>query len=80
MNQLGSLLNTGVSGIQTGLKGAQKAASDIVNIGAAGEGDALQDLSTAVVDLKTSELQVKASAQVVKVADEILGTLLDTKA
>ena len=38
------------------------------------------DLASAIVDLKTSELQVKASAKVIQVADETIGTLIDTKA
>jgi flagellar hook protein FlgE len=82
MGNIGSLLNTGVAGIQKGLGDANRAAADIAKIGtrsASGEG-ATSDLTRAVVDLKSSELQVKASAQVVKTADDMLGSLIDTLA
>lgn len=37
----------------------------------------LSDLNQSIVDLKVSEYQARASAEVVKTADENLGTLLD---
>lgn len=37
----------------------------------------LPDLNQNIVDLKVAEFQAKASANVVKTADETLGTLLD---
>ncbi|WP_206482987.1 hypothetical protein [Thalassotalea sp. G2M2-11] len=37
----------------------------------------LSDLNQSIVELKVAEYQAKASAQVVKSADENLGTLLD---
>jgi predicted secreted protein len=40
----------------------------------------LPSLSQSVVDLKVAEHQAKASAQVIKSADESLGTLLDVTA
>jgi len=40
----------------------------------------LPSLSQSVVDLKVAEYQAKASAQVIKSADESLGTLLDVTA
>ena len=82
MSNVGSLLNTGVAGIQKGLSDANRAAADIAKVGASsasGE-DATSDITRAVVDLKSSELQVKASAQLVKTADDMLGGLIDTLA
>ena len=40
----------------------------------------LPSLNQSVVDLKVAEYQAKASAQVIKSADESLGTLLDVTA
>lgn len=37
----------------------------------------LSDLNQSIVDLKVAEFQAKASANVIKTADENLGTLLD---
>ncbi|MGB1197770.1 MAG: hypothetical protein ACPG46_01905 [Thalassotalea sp.] len=39
--------------------------------------ESLPDLNQNIVDLKVAEFQAKASANVVKTADETLGTLLD---
>lgn len=44
-----------------------------------GSGD-LSDLNQEIVDLKVAEYQAKASAEVIKSADESLGTLLDVTA
>lgn len=44
-----------------------------------GAGD-LSDLNQEIVDLKVAEYQAKASAEVIKSADESLGTLLDVTA
>lgn len=40
----------------------------------------IPDLNQAIVDLKVAEFQAKSSAQVIKTADEVLGTLLDVTA
>lgn len=40
----------------------------------------LSDLNQSIVDLKVAEYQAKISAEVVKTADENLGTLLDVSA
>ncbi|OUR60733.1 hypothetical protein A9Q74_12250 [Colwellia sp. 39_35_sub15_T18] len=44
--------------------------------GASSEKD-IPDLNQSIVDLKVAEFQAKASTQVIKSADESLGTLLD---
>jgi hypothetical protein len=92
MDGIGSLLQIGINGVHSGIKNAQKAAENIVksSVGLGEQGVAEStdvdeftdngiDLTTAIVELKASELQVKASAKVVQVADEIIGTLIDTK-
>ncbi|WP_020407595.1 hypothetical protein [Hahella ganghwensis] len=87
-----NILNTGLQGIRQGVQGAEKAASQIARVGqptsggdnngeSSGQsGDLYSDLAEPLVDLKLYETSVKASAKVVKVADEVIGTLLDIKA
>ncbi|OZG71510.1 flagellar biosynthesis protein FlgE [Hahella sp. CCB-MM4] len=84
-----NILNTGLQGIRQGVQGAEKAASQIARAGQSGSGDdaaasqgndLYTDLAEPLVDLKLYETSVKASAKVVKVADEVIGTLLDIKA
>lgn len=73
----GSVLSTGVQGLQAGIGRANQAAGQIARAGTSQEGG---DLATSLVDLKASEQQVKASAAVIKTADDMLGTLIDTLA
>ncbi|MDG1937536.1 MAG: hypothetical protein P8I62_01580 [Pseudomonadales bacterium] len=69
-----SLLQIGAAGMQSGLKQAEKASAEIA--------DALNNddvsLITSSIDLLQAENQVKASAQVVKTADQLLGSIIDT--
>ncbi|SDW40911.1 flagellar basal body rod C-terminal domain-containing protein [Marinobacter mobilis] len=76
-------LGIGIQGIQDGLLGMESAARKIARAGvdgpqgsASGNGDLLEP----IVDLKLYQRSVEASAQVVKTADETLGTLLDIMA
>jgi len=39
----------------------------------------LPDINQSIVDLKVAEFQAKASTEVIKTADENLGTLLDVR-
>ncbi len=71
-----SVMPTGVQGLQAGFGRANQAAGEIARAGTTGGGD----LATSMVDLKVSEQQVKASAAVIKTADDMLGTLIDTLA
>ena len=60
--------------MQSGLKQAEKASAEIA--------DALNNddvsLITSSIDLLQAENQVKASAQMVKTADQLLGSIIDT--
>lgn len=76
-------LGIGIQGIQDGILGMESAARKIARGGvdgpqgsATGRGDLLEPM----VDLKLYQRSVEASAQVVKTADETLGTLLDIMA
>ena len=75
---IGSVLNTGIQGVQAGVRGMEQSAQNIVQAGS-GE-NATGDFVEPIMDLKLYENTVEASAKVVKTADEMIGTLLDTMA
>ncbi|MBL4827612.1 MAG: flagellar biosynthesis protein FlgE [Spongiibacteraceae bacterium] len=81
---INSILTTGIQGVKNGIETTQTAAQTIARStlpnAVEDSSNGLDTLTDAVVDLKVGENQVKASAAVIKTADEILGTLLDTKA
>ena len=68
---------TGLQGLRESLERAQAAASRVVT--SAALGDAGQ-LTGAIVELQAAKRQTEASAQVVRAADDTLGTLLDVMA
>lgn len=77
---LNNTLAIGIQGIQDGTYGMESAARKIARGGADGpQGSAgsTSTLAEPIIDLKLYERSVEASAQVVKTADETLGTLLD---
>ena len=89
------ILQSGLNGIQTGLKGMNRAAQDIADLNlddrsksasdndvvkVDASSDRLTDAVEAIVDLRVHARQVEASAKVVATADEILGFLLDVRA
>ncbi len=74
----GSILSTGLQGIQKGLQQASKAADQVAKASTVDVGEA--DLTGAAVDLMQAKLQVQASVMVAKRAEEMLGTLIDTQA
>ncbi len=71
--------DSGLTGIRNGLDGIQKTASQIASKDAM-EATSPYDLAKSMVDLKVYTHQMSASAQVVKITDQVLGTLLDIKA
>ncbi|MEW5757791.1 MAG: flagellar biosynthesis protein FlgE [Pseudomonadota bacterium] len=88
-----SALGSGLAGIQTGLKRLREDAHDIATANikerphdAGGPTDTppaghdLTDLARPLVGLIEDRTQVAVSAQVIKTADEVLGTLIDIKA
>ncbi|WP_271273396.1 hypothetical protein [Aliamphritea hakodatensis] len=76
-----SALQTGVLGINRGLDGVQKAASDIAGAGKpqAPEEATGRDVNEALVDLTVEKNATAASTKVVQSADEVLGTLIDIR-
>ncbi|MFL1464758.1 flagellar basal body rod C-terminal domain-containing protein [Marinobacter sp. HN1S83] len=80
---INNALGIGIQGIQDGMAGMENAARKIARGGADGpQGSAggAGSLVEPIVELNLYERSVEASAQVVKTADETLGTLLDIKA
>jgi hypothetical protein len=81
---LPSALNSGMQGIQNGVAGIDDAARRIARGGADGPqgsgGPAAGGVIEPMVDLQLYKRSVEASAQVVKPADETLGSLLDIMA
>jgi len=75
-----SALNSAFTGIQKGLDGMRKSASDISRAGATENGLSAESLTTAIVELKENQVQVQASARVLKTVDETIGSLFDDKA
>jgi len=94
--QISSALNSGLQGLQQANNTADKAASDIAQATAEREeqNETSSDLEAtetvnkaqpaslteSAVNLKVAEAQSSASAEVVKTADENLGTLIDVRA
>jgi len=81
---INNALNTGIQGIQQGMQGMETSARQIARGGVDGPRGTADDgsggLLEPMVNLQLYERSVEASAQVVKTADETLGTLLDTRA
>lgn len=80
---ISNTLAIGVQGIQDGMVGMDNAARKIARGGVdgpQGSAEGAGSLIEPIVDLKLYERSVEASAQVVKAADETLGTLLDVMA
>ncbi len=71
-----STLQTGIAGINNGLDGMRRNATEIARA-TTGNG---ADIPHALVDLRTNQHQVEASVKVIKSADEMLGSLLDVRA
>jgi hypothetical protein len=75
-----SVQNSALQGIQRGLDGMRQNAADIASadqLNRAGQGT---DLETSLVEMTQNKVQVQASAKVVSALDEVVGTLIDTRA
>ncbi|WP_417530968.1 flagellar basal body rod C-terminal domain-containing protein [Marinobacter lipolyticus] len=80
---ISNTLGIGIQGIQEGMAGMENAARKIARGGADGPQGTVEgagSLVEPIVELNLYERSVEASAQVVKTADETLGTLLDIMA
>ncbi len=80
---INNTLGIGIQGIQEGMAGMENAARKIARGGVdgpQGTAEGAGSLMEPIVELNLYERSVEASAQVVKTADETLGTLLDIMA
>lgn len=83
--EIPSAFASGVQGFQNATETANQAAIDIVASTVLEPetptnntfNNSSPNLTEAIVDLKVAEYQGKASAEVIKTADEMLGTLID---
>jgi hypothetical protein len=75
-----SVQNEAVQGIQRGLDGLRKNASEIASADQLNKAGAESDLIGSLVGLQQSQIQVQASAKVVSAVDNVIGTLIDTVA
>lgn len=94
--EIQSAFNSGIQGFQKATEQANQAAEDIAVETSVRRDDntlnqtqsqtqinneqKIPDLNQSIVDLKVAEFQAKSSAQVIKTADEVLGTLVDVTA
>jgi hypothetical protein len=74
---LHSMISNGLRGIQAGQSKVDRASGQIAQISTFQDSTAVAD---AMVAMREGEFQVKFGAEVVKVADELLGSLIDIKA
>lgn len=82
-----SAFYAGVQGFQNATDTANKAATDIVAQTTVTQSEPTQastnqsnaSLTDSIVALNVAETQAQASAKVIKTADEMLGTIIDTK-
>ena len=72
-------INSGLTGMQKGLDGIEKTASQIASKDTL-EGADTKSMAEAIIDLIVSKRQVEASAQVAKSTDDAIESLLDIKA
>jgi hypothetical protein len=77
--KIDSALSQAMLGIQRGLSSARDHAAEIASAGQFKD-DGPSSLVEPMLGLRQDEIQVQASAQVLKVVDEMLGSLFDEKA
>lgn len=75
-----SVQNEAVQGIQRGLEGMRRNASQIASADQLNRAGQETDLAGAMVEMQQNKVQVQASAEVVSAMDEVLGTLIDIRA
>ena len=75
-----SIQSSALQGIQRGLDGVRQNAADIASQEQLSNAGKETDLAGSIVGLKENTIQVQASAKVVSALDEVVGTLIDTRA
>lgn len=75
-----SVQTSAVQGIQRGLDGMRKNAAEIASADQLNQAGNETDLAGSMVEMNQNKVQVQASAKVVSALDEMVGTLIDTRA
>ncbi|TBV11914.1 hypothetical protein [Stutzerimonas kirkiae] len=77
-----SLLSAGLSTYQSGQQRVDEAGAVIASnsLPVAGNSQVLAELTEQLVELKVGEHAAQVGARVIRSADEVLGTLIDTQA
>lgn len=75
-----SVQSEAVQGIQRGLDGMRKNASEIASADQLNKAGKDTSLVGSLVELEQNKMQAQASAKVVSVVDEVLGSIIDLRA
>jgi len=75
---VGGAFDSGLQGIFRAEEGLSRNANTIAKASAGSKRN--EDVNTALVQAKENQIQAQASANVVRTANDVMGTLLDTKA
>ena len=75
-----SVQSSAVLGIQRGLDDMRKNAADIASTDQLSNAGQETDVVSSLIGMKQNQVQVQASAKVVSAVDEVLGTIIDTRA
>lgn len=73
-----SVQNEALQGIQRGLDGLRRNASEIASADQLNQAGQDTDLEGSLLEMQQNKTQVQASAKVVSAADEVLGTIINT--
>jgi hypothetical protein len=76
---IGSVMNTGVTGVQRGYDMLNRSADQIAKANIPPEQGGPEELYTPVAEQISGKVQVQASAKVIQAASDTLGTLIDIK-
>ncbi|WP_339515588.1 hypothetical protein [Pseudomonas sp. RL_15y_Pfl2_60] len=77
----GSAFNAGLTTIQSGQQRVDRAAQDIASGAVADSAQAgTPEITNQLVELRVGQYHAQAGARVLETADEVLGTLIDTRA
>lgn len=76
---LGGALSAGLAGIQKGEQQLTQAAQQVASASTDRPVSPNQDVAKALIEEKEGQRQIEMSANVVKTADETLGSLVDIK-
>ena len=75
-----SVQNEALQGINRGLEGMRKNASEIASADQLNNTGQETDLVESLVGLQQNKIQVQASAKVVSAVDEVIGSIIDIRA